>query len=92
MTRYTVYFAGRVQGVGFRYIARRIASGFEVAGYVQNLPDGSVRLVGEGEKDQLDALVDAICQRMEGYIEQQSIEESDATGEFDSAGNFDIRR
>ena len=91
MMRYTVYFGGRVQGVGFRYTARRIASGFEVAGYVQNLPDGRVRLIGEGEKDQLKALVDAICQDMRGYIEQHSIEISGATGEFGASDTFDIR-
>ena len=92
MIRYTVNFAGRVQGVGFRYTARRIATGFQVAGYVQNLRDGRVRLVGEGEKDQLDALVSAICRHMEGYVEHHEIEESQATGEFGTGGELGIRR
>ena len=92
MIRYTVYFGGRVQGVGFRYTARRIASGFEVAGYVQNLPDGRVRLIGEGEKDQLKGLVDAICQDMQGYIKKHSIEISEATGEYGPPGKFGIHQ
>ena len=34
-----VIFRGRVQGVGFRYTARRIAARYDVTGFVRNLPD-----------------------------------------------------
>jgi acylphosphatase len=39
-----VFYSGRVQGVGFRYTTKQIASGFEVTGWVKNLPDGRVEL------------------------------------------------
>ncbi|MCB1228163.1 MAG: acylphosphatase [Verrucomicrobiales bacterium] len=39
-----VLYSGRVQGVGFRYSARQIASGYEVTGWVKNLPDGRVEM------------------------------------------------
>ncbi len=39
---------GRVQGVGFRYFARQRAEVHGVAGFVRNLPDGSVELHAEG--------------------------------------------
>lgn len=39
-----VLYSGRVQGVGFRYSVKQIAAGYEVAGTVQNLPDGRVQL------------------------------------------------
>jgi len=39
---------GRVQGVGFRYFARQRAEAHGVAGFVRNLPDGSVELHAEG--------------------------------------------
>jgi len=40
-----VRYRGCVQGVGFRYTARRLAEGFPVAGYVRNLSSGEVELV-----------------------------------------------
>jgi acylphosphatase len=45
--------SGRVQGVGFRYFARRIATRLGIAGWVRNLPEGSVEAVGEGSPDAL---------------------------------------
>ncbi len=39
-----VFYSGRVQGVGFRYTVKRIAGGYEVTGWVGNLPDGRVEL------------------------------------------------
>lgn len=44
-----VIFEGRVQGVGFRYTCKEIAKGFDVLGWVENLPDGTVRLLLQGE-------------------------------------------
>jgi acylphosphatase len=40
---------GRVQGVGFRYFAGRIAEAFDITGYVRNMADGSVEIVASGE-------------------------------------------
>jgi acylphosphatase len=64
----TVHFQGRVQGVGFRYVAFEVAREFEVAGYVQNLPDGRVIVEAEGLAAELDAFFAAIEDRMQGYI------------------------
>ena len=63
-----IYFQGRVQGVGFRYTTRRIAAQFDVAGYVQNLPDGRVFLVAVGEPAELDRFVQAIDIQLGRYI------------------------
>ncbi len=49
---------GRVQGVGFRYSVRSVAHRLGVAGYVQNLPDGTVRVECEGEPDAVKEMAD----------------------------------
>ncbi len=56
----TVFYSGRVQGVGFRYTVKSITPGFEVTGTVRNLPDGRVELVAEGAREELDAFREAI--------------------------------
>lgn len=58
--RLHVFYSGRVQGVGFRYTAKNVATGFEVTGIVRNLPDGRVELVAEGLKDELEGFQQAI--------------------------------
>jgi acylphosphatase len=73
-----VYF-GRVQGVGFRYTARRLAQGFAVAGHVSNLPDGSVELVAEGAPDQVQNFLAAVARQMAGYIERDTISDEHPT-------------
>ena len=46
-----VIYSGRVQGVGFRFTTRQIASGYEVNGWVKNLPDGRVELENVFDED-----------------------------------------
>jgi acylphosphatase len=65
--------------VGFRYTCHALARGFEVAGYVRNLPDGRVELVAEGEPTELDNFLQAIWLEMSPYI-------SDAHTESETPG------
>jgi acylphosphatase len=78
--RRRIYFTGRVQGVGFRYTCRTIARGFEVGGYVRNLPDGRVEVLAEGEPGELDDFAGAIHFEMNSYIKDATVE-SLPTGE-----------
>jgi len=55
-----VFYEGRVQGVGFRYCVRQLACGFEVTGWVRNLPDGRVELQACGERGEVDEFLSAI--------------------------------
>lgn len=42
---------GRVQGVGFRYFAQRVAVQHGISGWVRNTPDGRVEVEAEGDRD-----------------------------------------
>lgn len=64
----TVFFSGHVQGVGFRYSVLQVAKEFEVAGYVSNLADGRVQLEVEGSAGDVAAFVEAVYEKMHGYI------------------------
>lgn len=56
-----VFYRGYVQGVGFRYTVKRIAGGYEVTGWVRNLPDGRVELQATTQDAQeLDAFLEDI--------------------------------
>jgi acylphosphatase len=82
MMRRRCLFSGQVQGVGFRYTAREVAGGYAITGYVRNLPDGRVELVAEGEGKEIDAMLEALAERMEGFIKNRTADDSSATGEF----------
>lgn len=64
----TVWFSGRVQGVGFRATVLRLARDFDVTGRVRNLDDGRVELEAEGSRDELDSFRQRIELEMRRYI------------------------
>jgi len=82
-----VLYSGRVQGVGFRYTARRIAQQHAVAGFVRNLDDGRVELVAEGAASEIDELLAEIAEAMTDYIRDVQTETMPATGKYKS---FDV--
>jgi acylphosphatase len=47
---------GRVQGVGFRMFTEARAAAEGVHGYVQNLPDGRVEALVEGDQESVDRI------------------------------------
>ena len=51
-----VRVTGGVQGVGFRWFVRERARRLGLAGWVRNLPDGSVEVAATGDDTQLDLL------------------------------------
>ncbi len=62
MTGRHVFYEGRVQGVGFRFTCKQIARGYEVVGWVRNLPDGRVELQCSGERDEVEAFLEGIIE------------------------------
>ena len=82
MEQHEVFFTGQVQGVGFRWTTCRIASRFEVTGFVKNLEDGRVQLVAEGRADELERFVGAVQQQLDAYIGSCAQSRRPATGQF----------
>lgn len=94
MTHKVVFYTGRVQGVGFRYTTDNLAKRFAVAGYVQNLPDGRVRLDVQGAADQVQGLLDAIDQTMARNIKAKDTTDypvDPALGTPDQPDAFGVR-
>ena len=79
----TVFYSGRVQGVGFRYTVKSLTPGFEVTGTVRNLPDGRVELIAEGAREELDAFRQAIRDSaLKRHIQREEERWGEASGEF----------
>lgn len=55
-----MWVSGIVQGVAFRYFARRKAGELGVTGWVKNIPNGKVEIVAEGKEWQVRELVESI--------------------------------
>jgi acylphosphatase len=82
-----VLYSGQVQGVGFRYTARKVAQGHAVTGFVRNLPDGRVELYAEGTPAELTRFLADVAQSMSGYIDAQDAQSGPAQGKYHS---FDV--
>ena len=78
-----VIYSGQVQGVGFRYTVKSVATGFDMTGSVRNLPDGKVELIAEGAKDELEAFRQAIRESgLDHFIRKEDISWQEARSEF----------
>lgn len=65
-------FKGRVQGVGFRFVAVNAARNIGLTGWVKNCWDGSVELEAQGSRQQIDLLLEALYSA--NYIRIEDIE------------------
>ncbi len=55
-----VYLSGRVQGVGCRYYILANARELSITGWVKNLVDGRVEAILEGDKDNIEKMVEVV--------------------------------
>lgn len=82
--------AGKVQGVLFRSFVKNAAEGLGLVGFVENLPDGTVRIVAEGEESLLETLL-AGAEKGPGLarVKAVAVDWFEETGNFES---FDIKQ
>src|ERR1043166_2246080 len=89
MVSLQVFYEGHVQGVGFRFSVRHIAKGFDVTGWVRNLPDGRVELQANGDEEEARAFVERIADsELHSLIRKQT---EDKLTEAVAARGFEIR-
>jgi acylphosphatase len=87
VNRLHAIFHGEVQGVGFRYSTRRCASAYpQVTGVVRNLPDGTVELIAEGDKSDIDSLCSDIHSLLGSYISRTDSQWSQALRRYSVFG------
>lgn len=84
-----VIVTGRVQRVFFRGQTKNEANKYNVNGWVQNLPDGRVEAVFEGEKEDVEKVINSTRNGPPGAIVTDlDLEWQDYGGEFN---DFQIR-
>ena len=88
-TRAHIIVHGIVQGVFFRYRTQKEAQGLGLTGWVRNLPDGTVEIICEGEKEAVEKLVRWTHTGPSGaFVEQADVSFEEHTGRFPT---FEIR-
>jgi acylphosphatase/uncharacterized protein YoxC len=83
MPRLTAFISGMVQKTGYRANVVILANAFGLQGYVQNLPNGKVKVVAEGKQTDLERFQNCLSIK-DALIDVQNIENeyTAATGEF----------
>ena len=84
MKRANIIIKGNVQMGGFQTFIKNMADSFNVKGFAENIADGSVRVVCEGEEGGITGLVKTIKQNPPSFarIDDVSVEYEDYKGEF----------
>ena len=85
MKRLTAYISGKVQRVGYRATVIQLANGLGIKGIIENLSDGRVRIIAEGDDEKMKLFEESININ-NTFIQVNSIEKiySQPYGEFGS--------
>ena len=90
MKRAFIIAKGEVQGVGYRGVVFKIARKLNLVGYVENIKPYDVRIIAEGEKENLDTFIQQIKLEEEPIlVEEVEVTFEVPTGEFEY---FEVRR
>lgn len=84
MIRKYIIFSGRVQGVGFRWRARKAAELYGCTGWVRNDWNGTVTMEVQGTEEKINMVLEAINRGM--YIQIENMESQMIPVEPDERG------
>ncbi|RJS77295.1 hypothetical protein CW713_10435 [Methanophagales archaeon] len=68
MKRANVRIRRNVQMAGFRTFIKNIADSLNVNGFAENVEDGSVRVVCEGEEDAIEGLINSVKESSPSFV------------------------
>jgi acylphosphatase len=74
MKRAVIIVKGNVQMAGFRTFIKNMADSLNVKGFAENLSNGSVKIVCEGEKEKINALVNSIKENPPSFVSVEELE------------------
>lgn len=57
MKKLEIIISGRVQGVGYRFFATRVANSLNIRGSIRNIFSGKVKIIAIGEENDLNLFV-----------------------------------
>jgi len=82
--RIDITVSGRVQGVAFRWYTQKMALSLGLTGWVRNQADGSVRIVAEGPRPDLETFCDWAARGPDhARVDRREFSWSEAAGNFD---------
>ena len=74
MATLSICYEGKVQGIGFRATVLSLAKGFEIRGWIKNLPDGGVELFVMGDTQEVEEFLNSIRDsHLAGHIDRETI-------------------
>ncbi|KAF5413950.1 MAG: Acylphosphatase [Candidatus Methanogaster sp.] len=84
MIRADITVTGDVQRVGFRTFIKNLADSLNIKGYAKNLNDGSVNIVCESEKNNIEELINELRENPPSFasIGDVYVKYADCTGEY----------
>ena len=89
--RLRMHFVGEVQGVGFRWTARKVATELGLCGWVRNEPDGSVSMELQGTTADIGCYFTLFDRAYGRYPIRYVIDEKDDIAPVEGEAGFRVR-
>ena len=83
LVRIRVFAGGRVQGVAYRFFAKKYAARLGLTGWVRNLDDGRVEVLAEGPAGSIESFLGRLREGPSlARVDSLDVRREPSTGEF----------